>query len=124
MIYYGCTHSIFFSEDFVRDIMLHSDYAFTQDSKSGHWKFLKYRYSKEGLNTQFFNVQDLLDYVYKDMMNCFHRFPRELMGHLTPLPELDYSDISQFSYKDPYSKVIAKWRMMIDLYKKPLPPFN
>ncbi|MGC8015957.1 hypothetical protein ACP3V9_24555, partial [Salmonella enterica] len=23
------------------------------------------------------------------------------MGHLTPLPELDYSDISQFSHKSP-----------------------
>lgn len=124
MIYYGCTHSIFFSEDLVRNVMLHSDYAFTQDRDSGHWKFLKYRYSKEGRNTEFFSVQDLLDYVYKDMMKCFNQFPRELMNYLTPLPELDYSDISQFLCNDTYAKVIAKWRMMIDLYMKPLPPFN
>ena len=40
---------------------------------SSTWKFLKYRFSVEGFNSEFFNVEQLLDYVYKDIC-LWHRF--------------------------------------------------
>ena len=56
-----------------RDFMLNSDYVFTYDEKSRTWKFLKYRFTTEGFNSEFFNVEQLLDYVYKDIC-LWHRF--------------------------------------------------
>lgn len=50
-----------------QQFMLNCDYAFTYDELSCTWKFLKYRFTVEGFNSEFFNVEQLLDYVHKDI---------------------------------------------------------
>lgn len=67
-----------------RDFMLNADYVFTYDDESRTWKFLKYRFSAEGYNSEFFSVEQLLDYVYKDL--CIWRSfcsPKETFGIIT-----------------------------------------
>lgn len=50
-----------------RDFMLNAEYVFTYSEKSRTWKFLKYRFRAEGFNSEFFSVEQLLDYVHKDI---------------------------------------------------------
>lgn len=116
MIYYAVVNSIWYSENFNRDAMLFCDYAFTKDPETGHWKFLKYRFTKEGFNTQFFDIQSLLDYVYKDLIIAFHSFDKEKMKHLRKLPGYELS-IPINAQENPINTVVREWRQLLDTYR-------
>ncbi|ATN93099.1 hypothetical protein CPT_Melville_125 [Salmonella phage Melville] len=112
MIYYGVIKTIYFSEHRIRDVLLESDYAFHQDPRSGHWKFLKYRFSPEGLKYEFFTASDLLDYLYTDLMHTSIPFKRHELNKMMPVPPR----------KDPFDssnvEVIKDFKWMRDTYTK------
>lgn len=112
MIYYGVIKSIYFSKHCIRDVLLYSDYAFHQDPDSGHWKFLKYRHTSEGLKVEFFTVSDLLDYLYKDLSTFSVKFERSELNIIKKMPER----------KDPFDphiqEVISDFNYMRDHFIK------
>lgn len=92
MYYYGSVFKICFSENHDRELSIHSDYAFTKDRRTGHWVFIKYRYSKEGFNTEFLSSEHLLDYVYKDLKLVYEHFDRSKMNQLTKFPSFGFDE--------------------------------